>query len=335
MKVAIIGTGTITTSLHIPILKSIPEIEISAICDSNEKRLERVANEFKIQNRYSDVDEMLKEVNVDFVDLGTPGYTHFEIAKKVISANYNLLVEKPAALNVNDLENLNKESRKKNLKVGVIQNYRYRDPVIKFQKIRENGGIGNIDRMITIQRGSTVFAQPKWFWDEKVSGGILFELGIHAIDLQCYLMGAPQKVLSVTAFFDEALKFTTSISAIIKFENGIGIVDLKWYSSSFFFHNYISGSVADAILKFIPDSLILQHADFTPLAEAIGEVKRLWNFGYTVLRKKYAAKRESPHRIIFEDFIKALKTDTQPLVSLEDVIPTIRTIEEIRSKAGY
>ena len=109
--------------------------------------------------------------------------------------------------------------------------------------------------------------------------GYLFELGIHAVDLQCYLMGNWKKILDVNIDYNKNLNFITSILAVVKFDDGIGVVDLKWLSSSSFMHQYVSGSVADSIIKFYPDGFILQHGDFSPLSEFTGELKRIWNFG--------------------------------------------------------
>jgi predicted dehydrogenase len=304
-----------------------------AVCDDNEKRLSRVAEKFKIKNKYSNVDEMLKSTDIDIVDITTPGYTHYEIAKKVLVSGKNVLVEKPATLKARDAKDLEVEASKRNLTLGVCQNYRYSDPVIRFQKVRNSGGIGNIDRIITIQHGSTIFGFPPWFWNEDLSSGILFELGIHAIDLQCYMMGAWKKVLDVNINYDKSLNFITSILATVKYESGIGVVDLKWLSSSSFMHIFISGSVADAILKFYPDAFILQHGDFSPLSECVGELKRLWNFGYDAFRKTYYKKSEKSHRIIIENFIKSVNTGTRPLVPITSIIPTTNLLEEIWAKA--
>jgi hypothetical protein len=146
-------------------------------------------------------------------------------------------------------------------------------------------------------------------------------------------MGSSKEVLHVTANYDPTLEFTTSISAIVKFEHSIGIIDLKWLSSSNFFHQYISGSIADAIIKFFPDSLTLQQSDFAPLSECISELRRTYNFGSSVLRKRYSIESQMPHRIIIEDFIESVKTNRSPLVPISAAIPTIRLAEEIWSKA--
>jgi UDP-N-acetylglucosamine 3-dehydrogenase len=333
MKFALVGTGTIAESIHIPILQSIPDVDLVAICDSNQKQLERVANKFRILKKFTDIDSLLKSCDVDIIDVTTPGFTHFDIARKAISLGISTLVEKPATLRVSEAEILEHEANRRNLKLGVCQTVRYREPVRQLQKVRESGRFGTIDKMISMQRGSTIFALPPWFWNEKTSGGILFELGIHAIDLQCYLMGSPKEVLYASANYEPTLDFTTSISAAVKFEHSIGIIDLKWLSSSNFFHQYISGSVSDAIIKFFPDSFTLQQSDFAPLSECIGELRRTYNFGSSVLRKRYSIVSQMAHRIIIEDFIKSIKTNKPPLVPISAVIPTIHLAEEIWSKA--
>jgi predicted dehydrogenase len=333
MKVALVGTGTIAEKNHLPILFSIPDVSVVAVCDNNEKRLSRVSQQYNIKNKYTTIDEMLKSTDADIVDITTPGYTHYEIAMKALLSNRNVLLEKPATLKTVEAKQLHVESSKRALQLGVCQSYRYSEPAIRFQKIRKDGGIGTIDRIIAMQHGSTIYALPPWFWDENLTGGILFELGIHAVDLQCYLMGNWKKVLDVKIHYEKSLKFTTSILAVVEFEIGIGVIDLKWLSSSSFMHLYISGSVADAIMKFYPDGLILQHGDFSPLSEFIGELERLWSFGYSSFKKRYYQKTELPHRILIENFIKSINSGNQPLVPIGSVIPTISLLEEIWSMA--
>lgn len=333
MKVALVGTGTIAETNHLPILISNPDVDVVAVCDSNEKRLSRVTEKFKIKNKFTNMDEMLKSTNADIIDITTPGYTHYDIAMKSLLANKNVLLEKPATLKTIEAEKLEDESNKCNLKLAVCQTYRYSEPAIRFKNIQQEGGIGSIDRIIAIQHGSTIFGMAPWFWNEDISGGILFELGIHAIDLQCHLMGDWKKVLDVNIHYDKSLKFVTSILATVKFKTGIGVVDLKWLSSSSFMHLYISGSIADAIMKFYPEGFILQHGDFAPLSEFIGELNRLWNFGYSSFRKRYYKKWELPHRTIIENFINSVRSNHEPLVPIRSVIPTIRLLEEIWTKA--
>jgi predicted dehydrogenase len=333
MKVALVGSGTIAETHHLPILFSIPDVRVIAVCDTNEKRLSRVTEKFKIKNKFTNIDEMLKFTDADVIDITSPGYTHYDIAMKSLLANKNVLLEKPATMKTIEAKELEDESKKRNLKLAVCHTCRFRESVIRFKNIQQEGGIGTIDRIIAIHHGSTIFGMPPWFWNEDISGGLLYEFGIHGVDLQCYLMGDWKKVLDVNIYYDKSLKFMTSILATIKFETGIGVVDLKWLSSSNFMHLYISGSVSDAIIKFFPEGLILQHGDFSPLSEFTGELNRLWKFGYSSFRKRYYKISQQPHRIIIENFISSIRTNHEPLVPIRCVIPAIQLLEEIWTKA--
>jgi predicted dehydrogenase len=85
MKIALVGTGTISESIHIPVLQSIPNVDLVAIYDSNQKQSERVANKFRIFKKFTDVDSLLKSCDLDMIDIATPGFTHFDIARRAIS----------------------------------------------------------------------------------------------------------------------------------------------------------------------------------------------------------------------------------------------------------
>ena len=119
MKVALVGTGTIAETHHLPILFSIPDVDVVAVCDSNEKRLSRVTEKFKIKNRFTNIEEMLI-TDADIIDITTPGYTHYEIAMKSLLANKNVLLEKPATLKTIEAKELEGESKKCNLKISSL-----------------------------------------------------------------------------------------------------------------------------------------------------------------------------------------------------------------------
>ena len=127
MKVALVGTGTIAEKNHLPILFSIPDVNVVAVCDNNEKRLTRVSQKFNIKNRYTTIDEMLKSTDADVIDITTPGYTHYEIAMKALLSNRNVLLEKPATLKTVEAEDLEFVSKKRKLKLRCL-------PVLQIQR---------------------------------------------------------------------------------------------------------------------------------------------------------------------------------------------------------
>ena len=79
-------------------------MELVAVCDNNEKRLERVADKFKIRKRYSNLTDMLQSNEFDIIDITTPGFTHYNLAKEALRSNVHVLVEKPVTLDTSEAE---------------------------------------------------------------------------------------------------------------------------------------------------------------------------------------------------------------------------------------
>jgi len=95
MKLGVIGLGAIG-SMHIKNIQEgkVPNCEIACVCD--EKYIDPV--KFAGLKAYSNLDDMLNDVNVEAVLVATPSFNHFELAKKCLEADKHVLIEKPIAL---------------------------------------------------------------------------------------------------------------------------------------------------------------------------------------------------------------------------------------------
>jgi predicted dehydrogenase len=70
INIAIVGLGF--GAEFIPIYQRHPNANMYAICQRNQEKLNAVGDEFKIEKRYTDYDELLKDPNVDAVHINTP-----------------------------------------------------------------------------------------------------------------------------------------------------------------------------------------------------------------------------------------------------------------------
>ena len=102
IKVAIIGLGHIG-QIHIKALSLNPELELVAVCDKDSK----FRNNIKNLEFYESHIEMLGKGGFEVVLVATPNSTHSAIAKDVLLYGYNLMLEKPAANDVKELEQIN------------------------------------------------------------------------------------------------------------------------------------------------------------------------------------------------------------------------------------
>ena len=144
---------------------------------------------------YTDLDEMLANEDIDFVDICVPSYLHSKIAIDLLKRGYHVLCEKPMSLYSADCLQMIQaaEEAKKELMIG--------------QCLRFYPAFEHIKRVIEEKRYGAVLgaffsrlsAPPTWGWnnwfaDPDCSGGAITDLHIHDVDVTRYLFGEPEAV---------------------------------------------------------------------------------------------------------------------------------------------
>ena len=110
LKVGIIGLGNIGVGAHLAAYEKIAKeggpVEVVAVCDQEEIRLAEVRLKGYGFREYKSVDEMLEaeKGKLDYVDICLPTYLHSPVAIKAMEMGYNVLSEKPMAINTEAAE---------------------------------------------------------------------------------------------------------------------------------------------------------------------------------------------------------------------------------------
>jgi len=330
MRCGIIGCGRNTEDMHIPALKGLTGVEIAAVHDIDSERLKRFAEKFDIENYFENLNAFFDFCSsVDFIIISTPGFTHFELCKSALQRNFNVLMEKPATLNIEDTRTLMELASQQQVKVGVIQNYRYRDPVIKAKKAQDEGVIGKVTQFNSIFHGHSLFSEPTpWSWEERKNKSLLYEMMIHMLDLQVYFAGPVKRIIGFHSKMDKILKTTTNIYAIVEHEsNAIGILDFQLFSSSNYIGFEIFGTANDVKVKFQPHYLRIYSGTVNPLDEIYYDYKRIWDFGFEALKdrlhKPKVNRRARSHFELFKRFVDCLEKKKPFPVDISEVIPTM------------
>lgn len=103
LRVAIIGAGIISQSVHIPLLRRAGFV-LSAICDLSPSRVAEVAALFNVRG-VTDPEDIFSDTAIDAVVIATPG-SHAELTARALHAGKHVLAEKPLALTIAEVENL-------------------------------------------------------------------------------------------------------------------------------------------------------------------------------------------------------------------------------------
>lgn len=193
LKFAIIGCGLIGQKR----LNSLRPEQLAVACDLNLERAQDLTKRAKGSGRATTlVEDAIHDSNVDAVIVATTNDSLAKIASKVVSAGKSVLLEKPGAISVAEIEALQQLASEKQIPVRVGYNHRYHPALQKAHQIVDSGELGPL--MFVRGRyghGGRVGYDKEWRADPQLSGGgELIDQGVHLIDLAGWFLGDFQHI---------------------------------------------------------------------------------------------------------------------------------------------
>ena len=136
------------------------------------------------------VEKMSLTDPIDYVSICSPNYLHDAHIRFGLRAGANVICEKPLVINPRNLDSLEKIEEKSEGNVNCILQLRLSEA---FKKIKEK--VDNADDVLDIDV-TYITSRGQWYtysWkgDEQKSGGVIYNIGIHLIDMLCYALGEP------------------------------------------------------------------------------------------------------------------------------------------------
>lgn len=187
MKYAIVGCGLIGQKRA----AALPPGKLVAVCDLNLAQAQRLAVAHPRAVTTTDYKEVITNPNVDAVIVSTINRELAPISLAAIQAGKHVLVEKPAAIRVSEIEALINAAEKYKVVVRVGFNHRYHPA---FQKARELIDAGAVGPLMFLRarygHGGRVGYDREWRANPELSGGgELIDQGVHLIDLSRWFLG--------------------------------------------------------------------------------------------------------------------------------------------------
>ena len=198
MKAIMIGNGFIGGA-HRAGYRALKEegsdIVLAAICDIRPERLE----ENDGARTYTDIDEMLKnESDADFIDICVPTYLHAEISIKCMKAGFNVMCEKPMAMNDEECDRMIACKNETGKMLMIAHCCRFASEMEIIRRFIVEGSFGRpLSAFFTATGGRPDWGWENWFRDKNKSGGATLDLQAHNIDLMNWYFGVPHTVSAV------------------------------------------------------------------------------------------------------------------------------------------
>ncbi len=188
LKLGVLGTGRAAEFLHAPALLDLQkEIRVCAAYDTDPNRARAFCSRFPGARVASSVDELLE--SVDAVAILTPPASHGELAMQAIGAGRHVLIEKPLAATAADAIALARTAKDAGICAAAGHNLRFHRLVRRAADAVKTGRLGKL-RRIEMRWSSPASNQPGWRDDPGQGGGVVFDLGVHHIDLARFITSA-------------------------------------------------------------------------------------------------------------------------------------------------
>lgn len=196
VRVGVVGVGGIGDVAHLPNYAKQKDVEITAICDIDEKRLAEMAAKYEVPNTFTNYKEMMKLDELEGVSVCTPNALHAPVAIAAFKAGKHVLCEKPLAMTAREAQKMVKAAEENGCLFMVGFTMRFNDVSAKVKKLVERGTLGEIyyaKAGYLRRRGIPGFGG--WFTTKELAkGGALIDIGVHVLDLALWLMGSPEAV---------------------------------------------------------------------------------------------------------------------------------------------
>lgn len=194
VRLGFVGAGHFSCRTLLPLLRAERNVQLEGVCNASSLSSRRVAERFGFRYCTSSTDEILADPAINTVFIATRHGPHAPLVCRALQAGKAVFVEKPLALNADQLQSI-VEAYERNPAVFMVGfNRRFApsvQPVLSlFEGVRHR-------LMITYRVNAESLPVQHWMYDPEEGGGRIVGEVCHFVDLIQYLCGA--RVVSVSA----------------------------------------------------------------------------------------------------------------------------------------
>ena len=218
INVAIVGAGGFAKATHLPNLSRLKgKFNIYAVMSQTGLNAKNIAEQYNAEYSTTDYNRILEDDNVDLVIICTRHNLHAKLAISALEHGKSVLLEKPLALNFDELENIKSAAKKSNGVLMVGYNRRY-SPMFKTIKKELSDRVSPIIMNYTMNAG--YIPLDSWVHTEEGGGRIIGE-ACHIIDLCSYVVGSRVQQISCNSITgSDGISSRDNVVITMKYDDG-------------------------------------------------------------------------------------------------------------------
>jgi predicted dehydrogenase len=238
LRGALLGCGEVSEH-HLNAWAQVEGVQIVALYNRTPDKALRRAGQFGLppEHVYTDLEALLGQETLDFVDIATAPSAHRAQVEAAAAHGVAVLCQKPLALSLDEAQAMREACQRAGVVLSVNENWRFRPWYREVKGLLERGVLGRLRYArfhkhcnITLARpdGSAPSFLSNQFYANQSDKLVVFEWGIHHIDVARFLFGEPQRVYARLDHASPYFEGDDRALVVLEYPQLTVLLDLSW-----------------------------------------------------------------------------------------------------------
>ncbi len=231
IRFGIVGSGYIS-QVHVDSLRRVPGTAITRCWSRSAERAKAFAERNAVPGFSTDWREVVSADDVDAICVNTPNYLHGQVILAAAAAGKHVVCEKPLTLDLDEGRRCVAACRQAGVVLGYAEELCFVPKFVRAKQLMDQGAFGDVYMVRQSEKHAGPYS-PWFFQRDQAGGGIVMDMGCHAIEYCRWLLGKP-RIEAVTAHMATYLHGATTdledhVIAILEVEGGkTAVIESSW-----------------------------------------------------------------------------------------------------------
>jgi len=292
-------------------------LEARWACDSDADALAPVARRYPGVGTTSEFGDLLADPGLDAIVLATPVATHFDLARRALSAGKHVLVEKPMAGSIEECRELIDLAQERGRVLMPGHTFLYSPPVVKVKSLLEAGELGTL-HFATSSRVNLGIHQ------RDVS--VIYDLAPHDFSILLYWLGRPASLRAIGRASVLPDVYDVAFVDVVYGNGCIVHVELSWLAPTKLRRTVLVGTRKMVVYEDTSSEQVRVYDRRVEMLEpaSFGEFQLAYRAG-DILTPQLAP--DEPLKLELRDFMRAIVEDDEPRSNMGLGLDVMRMIE--------
>lgn len=317
VKIAVVGLGKLGQR-HLKIWSQLEGVEVVGIIVRNQEKIQVVEERYGVKT-FTSVAALLSVQEVDAFDICTPTDTHLAFVNQIAEVRKHIICAKPLGVTSEEAKEMIAICEQNNVQLLVGHTLRFFPEYANAKEQVRKGAIGR-SGVIRMSRGVPYpSADREWYTDEKRSGGLFLDLGVHEFEWIQSTFGDVHRVMAKHVKHTEVSGRSMEYGLVtIRMVDGTVVhVELSWAETKFRSSFELTGNKG---------MITYNHDETNPVILDVHNDELSVELPESMLRRDPFVRQ-------LEHFFDCLTGKAEPVVLATDALAAIRIAEAAKKSA--